>query len=526
MSSSLTTISPANSLGTDLIWWRAAPGQRALVSVVWNPTSLFADSIHIEARISNAKGRVRASWHQPLAVDQPLLIDSHAHGEWQAAGPTEGLLALFACTEGKPSRDASELFHRFYPVVDWWEEGRHLGTLHSDQNVIHRDRQAVSGITEIVVREASNESNALVILNGEVEQAAAALSVQVKNSKGEFMSAVWDQAMRPFTVNCIPLSSLFDDIDGFCGEGQLQVEAEFQSRGVFTRPYVKTTGAARGIFHGDNVATWGALHPVLHAMVGGEVNPIAVIQDADTRTFINILHSHEGHELPVPNDVRLFDLEGACVFECPAKISALRKELVRIDVSALLPDASQPFKGHISLNFSTAENLPVPLHLQALAEYRRADTVARVMCWSDQFNSNIRMAKRDRQPNPTRWRSYFRLLENAELVTEAWITNSGHGGYRRSAKVEATLILSDGESRTLEMEIAPFATRILVLDNFASGGYPQDCDERMGMLWLESESDLAIMGFTRHLQQPGIAAEHFMSLMSLNEGSLLAPAGS
>ena len=59
-----------------------------------------------------------------------------------------------------------------------------------------------------------------------------------------------------------------------------------------------------------------------------------------------------------------------------------------------MPNATQSFVGHIALAY-TREDRPVyPGVLQALLEYRTAGSAARVMAWSDEWNSPQRAAVR------------------------------------------------------------------------------------------------------------------------------------
>jgi hypothetical protein len=435
------------------------------------------------------------------------------------------VLALYACTEGPPSEAAREKFLRLYPLVGWHGPRGEIASLHSDQ-VIRRGRETVQAITEIAVLEDATERNALVILNGEEHQAPGALELTFTNTRGEHKQGRYMKGMAPFEVHRIVLRELASGLDGFASGQPLIVSGRFESRGLFTRPYVETTGTRYGIYHAGDVYHWAPLPHFVHALVDGEVNPMAVVHDARTRTIVNLLHSHGDLEDDVAVDARLYDLQGRCVAQRPSWQVARRHGLSRADVADLLPDPAQPFRGHIALSFRPPPGQPVPRRLQALLEYRGETSVAHVMAWSDEWNSAVRLARRDRRDRPARVQSYFRVVDRGDCTTEIAVTNAGHPGYSRAAHVLLQLEGPEGPIAQTRFELAPYATRMALLSEFFPQARAQLAPGGLGLVVASSESDLANVAFTRSSASGALAAEHFLPLDAMDEeGRWLAAAG-
>jgi hypothetical protein len=515
---------PENALGADLLWWRGANGMRTTTTLLWGECQVFADPIHLQALLFDADGRQVASWPIPVQPGRPVFIDSVSDGPWQPMQGKDGLLALYACTDGEPSAQAREHYNRLFPIVDWHATDGRVVTLHSDQ-VLRRGRTTPQKLTEIVVIEADDESNALVVLNGEEAQAEGAFEITVRNSAGISRSARYPAAMPPFTAHRIALAALLPELIAFSAGQPLLVEATFASRGLFTRPYVETTGRRWGAYHAGDVYAWTPLPHFAHALIAGEVNPVAVIHDSQTRTFVNLLHSHGDLEHDMPVSVTLYDSEGVCVARRPAWRTVPRHGLARFDVAELLPDPAQSFRGHIALTFASEPGQAVPGHLQALLEYRRADSVAHSMTWSDEWNSKVRLAKRDRSATPAIGRSWFRVFEDTDFTTEIAIVNAGHEGYDRSAEVRLILHGSHGPIAETKFRLAPFATRMATIGQIFPEAMAALAPSGLGLLLAESTSDLANVGFTRHRKSGAIAAEHFMGLPTEHEGRIEWPSG-
>jgi hypothetical protein len=515
---------PEHILGADLVWWRTARGARTTATVAWGIYHEFPEAVYLRAMLFGADGSLRASWDVTPRTDAPTVFDSAADGPWRAFTGEDGILALYACTPAAPGAAARERYFRLYTLLDWRSPDGDLATLHSDQ-VVRRGRRRLQRFTEIVVLERDGEENALVVLNGEEAQPANALSVTVTNASGERRIAPYAAPMAPFTVHRVALAGLFDGLQAFAGGAPLLVTGTFDSAGLFSRPYVVTTGRRWSAHHAGDVYRWTSRPFVSHAIVSGEVNPMAVVCDADTETWVNILHSHDGHEPDAWVDARLYDLEGRLAADRPRWALARRHGLARLNVADLLPPGTRTFRGHIALRFALDAPADVPWHVQALLEYRRAGGVARVMAWSDEWNSRVKLATRDASASPPLSRSYYRVWCDGDAETQLSITNAGHEGYDRTAAVRALLVGAEGVVAETTFTLPPFATRLADVREL----FP-DADARLaptghGLVIVESASDLANVAFSRHRVSGALAAEHFMVWETVHDGALVTVAG-
>ena len=512
-----------HSLGADLIWWRTANGMRTAACLYWGGDHAFDQAVHVVACLHDADGREQVRWKVPLPSDLPLIFDSAAPGEWDRFPGVDGVLALHLCTDDPPGPEAFK-HQRLFPIVDWRAPDGHLSTLHSDQ-IISRHVTGPQSFTEIVVLETDTEHNALVILNGDQTQAPGVLCITVANHRGEKRTATHAPSMAPFTVVSVPLVSLFPGVAEFGENLPLLVEGTFASKGLFTRPYVVTTGSRQGAYHGGDLYDWTPVHPARHAIIQGQVNPMAVMLDNQTRTWINILHSHGGHEQDVPIDIRLFDDAGRCVLDVEQACAAARGKLTRIDLATLLPQGTEQFTGHVALSYSLRLKQYVPSHVQALVEYQHRESVAHIMGWSDEWNSRPALARRKKNP-PHVNKSFYRVWHDGDFETELVITNAGHRDYREAAHATLTLQGTGGAAAAVPVEIAPYATlRATVSDLFGKDLAILGING-IGALRIESTSDLAAISVTRNRRGTALAMEHFMSLLTRSEGKLRMPAGS
>lgn len=516
---------PEHALSADLVWWRGAHGMRTVVTLLWSSVQPFHDSVYLHAYLFDGDAREVADWRIPLAAGLPVFIDSAADGPWHRAANCDGVLALYACTKGPASSEARTRYNRLFPIVDWRRPDGRVATLHSDQ-VIRRARRTGQQFTEIVVLETAEETNALVVLSGEEEQPANGLEIVITNSAGQSMTRAYERTMAPFTAHRIELISLFPDIVGFAACEALQVSGSFRSCGLYTRPYVETTGVRWGIYHAGDVYDWSRLPHFAHAHVCGEVNPVAVRSDATTRTLVNLLHSHGDFEDEVCISAALFDESGACVANRPAWRLLPRNGLCRFDVADLIPDPAQDFRGHLALGFSAEKGVDVPRHQQALLEVRRADSVARTMAWSDEWNSVPRLARRDRRPGAPPLRSYFRVWVDDETFTEISVTNAGHRGYAREANLRLCLLAATGESQECFLSLPAFATRLADVEEFFPDVLGFLAPSGLGLLIVESASDLANLAYTCSRRTGALAMEHFMAEARQHEGRIEWPPGS
>ena len=168
----------------------------------------------------------------------------------------------------------------------------------------------------------------------------------------------------------------------------------------------------------------------------------------------------------------------------------------------------------------------MPRRLQALVEYRTPDSVARVMTWSDEWNSRVRLAWREQSGTPTVFRSYFRVSLDAQTTTEIAVTNAGHPGYDRSADLRVIYQRADDHDLETALVLAPFATCMMTLDELFPLHASDPRQAGFGIVLLESTSDLAGIAFTRHRGNSALAAEHFLWLYSDHAGEPIWPVGS
>lgn len=516
---------PENCLGADLVWWRTSNGMRTTVSLLWALYHDFPEPVYLQARLYDCNGHLNTAWDLELDPQHPLFIDSSLDGPWGKYRDSDGILALYTMSKGKPQPEASKRYSRLFPYVDWQLSDGRSAFLHSDQVVI-RTNNRLQRITEIVVLENEIETNALIILNGEEEQAAGALSLSFKNHLGQEKTVAFNEAIRPFTVFRIPFRDYFPAIADFSGNKALQVSGSFQSRGLFSRPFLETTGKRWGLYHTGDVYKWSAKPYVVHALIGGEVNPMAVIVDDLVNTSVNLLHSHDGFEEDVNVDVKLYDESGAIVFNQAKWCKLARHGLVRFEVSELLNGSERPFRGHIALSFSVEPGHPVPIHLQALLEYRHADSIAHVMAWSDEWNSITQLARRDRSSRAIIKKAFNRIRCDDKLDTELAITNAGHDGYERNAIATITLLGNGSTSESVRISLGPYASLFLRVSELFRDVRRILEPSGLGVVIIESESELATVAFTRLRSTGAIAAEHFMPMQTMHEGKYVIPAGS
>lgn len=515
---------PENALGADLLWWRTTNAMRTSVAILWGGFHPFQDVVHLRALLIPSGRSDIISWRIPLIPGQPVFIDSAASGPWRPLEGADGVLALYACTDGEPSAEARANYNRLLPILDWRAADSRIVTLHSDQ-VVMRGRNTKQQFTEIVVLETGEEANALVILNGEELQTAGALEIDIRNASGATLSSVYAEPMLPFSVHRVPLAALFPDVTAFAAGAPLVVSGAFESRGLFSRPYVETRGRRWGAFHAGDLYSWSPLPHFIHTLIGGEVNPVAVIHDEKVRTLVNLIHSHGDFEDDVLVKFALFDEAGHCVATSLTGRLVPRHGLNRFDVAEVLPDPDKPFRGHIALAFDAGPGKAVPRRLQALFEYRGPESIARTMAWSDEWNSRVRLAQRDRNRTPQVSKSFFRIWEDAELTTEVAITNAGHAGYNRHADVRLLLMTPHGPILETTLRLAPFATCMATIEQLFPDAVAHPGWTGIGLLVTESASDLANLAFTRVRASGAIAAEHFLPLPTEFMGRLEWPAG-
>ncbi|MBQ02914.1 MAG: hypothetical protein CL477_19815 [Acidobacteria bacterium] len=529
---------PADTLGADLYWWRETGNLHTLVSIYWKEYARL-EGVTLRFMLFD-DGRRVASWQVEPVEDQVFLIDSkHPPDAVAAAEPVaEGVLAVFVSAPDGGVGAAARLdgpdgdaYKRLYGLIDWYADDESDGSicgLHSDQAVVRAPYR--NHFTEIVVEETSEQKSYLVVLNGPDEQPAGAVSLELRNHLGATRTARHLRPMRPFTATRLRVSELFPDAVGFSGGRHLTVSGHFDSTGLFIRPYVMTSGAfMSGLsgYHGGDV--YSDLAPIgafaERFLDRGRINPMFAVHRDDLTTTVNIFNSHGPPDFDedFSVDAYLYDEVGTLVAERPRWLAATRHGLARGDIAELLPDPTRPFVGHVTLAF-TREDRPVyPRVLQALLEYRTVRGTARVMGWSDEWNSPQRAAVRGRVP----YGAFSRVWCRPPLETQLCITNCGNERrYADEAPFTATLLNEQGDRVRAEGVVPPHGTCFQTIDAIFPDAARFLAPKGVGIVVVESVYDLADIQITRHTGTGAVAAEHFMALTSELEGERLRPSGS
>jgi hypothetical protein len=185
-------------------------------------------------------------------------------------------------------------------------------------------------------------------------------------------------------------------------------------------------------------------------------------------------------------------------------------------------EVERPFTGHAAFTFTEPDRAAYPGRLQALMAYRTRDSVARIMAWSDEWNTAQRRIMR--RNAGAGYLSYFRLLGASFL--ETWVSVTNAGSHELDQPAECTVIVENhaGERRAAQLTLAPWATSFESLDAVVPGA-TELLGGANGLLLVESESDLAMVCFTRHVKSGRWSAEHLMSAPTRVDGGLMWPAG-
>ena len=181
---------PKNLLGADLFWWQETGDLHTLISI-HAPVIPVADAPQISLTfvLFDTAGVPGTSWQRDVLADETIVIDSalvHRTAD-DADLPEEGTLAAFV-SSGQPVQDSvAREYHRLYSLIDWYSDDGELVSLHNDQSVIARD--AAIEFTEIAFLENDRDKNFLVIINGNVAQAADSIALTVRNQHGQTRTA-------------------------------------------------------------------------------------------------------------------------------------------------------------------------------------------------------------------------------------------------------------------------------------------------------------------------------------------------
>lgn len=519
---------PAGALGADLFWWRETGTLHTLVTIHSRSWDGLLDDVVLHCVLFGAHGAPQAAWDVAMR-DRPFcVIDSARIDDWLPYAPhiASGVLAVYTLGTLRGGVADNDTYHRLYSMVDWYSDHDGLSGLHNDQSIVAGEDKPID-LTEIAALETTTSRNSLVFVNGDTAQAAGTLTVAMTNAGGASRSASYAQPMAPFTVHQVRLAELFPALDAFGDGRHLNVGGRFAGKGLYLRPYVITEGARLSAYHGGDVYQWAALPAIHYRLLGsGEVNPMAVMQRPDEiETTVNLFNSHGDLEESFWVDAELFDAAGVSVARREKWRCARRRALTRGDIRDLLPNPAVPFNGHIALTFSPTDAEFYPRHLQALLEYRSAGGAARVMAWSDEWNSRIKLHQRKRE-GALPLRSYYRAICGRGFSTWVSLTNAGHGGYRETVPCTITLCNATGMRREVTRELAPYATLFADVAELFDGAAEFLAPGGVGVIEVESTSDLANVQFVRHDATGAWAAEHYMAATTREGDRVAVPAGS
>ena len=508
---------PPVSVGHDLFWWRHDDaGLRTAVSVYW-PRSWEYTELLAVLRWFDGDGIAIAVHQQWLAADRMLSIDSSSPPIPLTGA--EVLLSVELFADGEPITDDDDR-HRLYGIIDWYSQAGDIVTLHSDHCVLMEPLEL--SLTEIALRPWEQRDPHLVFLTGEDELPAGSWQLTITNASGESLTRLIDETWLPWRVHQVDLCEVFGDLVAFAGGSEISLTGDRSEQRMFERPYVVSTSPVLSAYHGGDLYEWDDMPWHRHALLGeGEVNPMVVIETDDITTEVTLFNTHGHLEEDFWVGVRVYDAAGQLVVHEPKFRCATRNEIVSASFADFI-EVERPFTGHAAFTFTEPDRAAYPGRLQALMAYRTRDSVARIMAWSDEWNTAQRRIMR--RNAGAGYLSYFRLLGASFL--ETWVSVTNAGSHELDQPAECTVIVENhaGERRAAQLTLAPWATSFESLDAVVPGA-TELLGGANGLLLVESESDLAMVCFTRHVKSGRWSAEHLMSAPTRVDGGLMWPAG-
>jgi hypothetical protein len=513
---------PTVSIGHDLYWWRHDDaGLRTTVSVYW-PDGWEFERVLAVLRWFDSEGQLAAQHDLWLAADRMLSIDSSVPpvALSLAIGGSDAVLSIELFADGEVI-DSDEDRHRLYGLIDWYSEAGDIVTLHSDHCVLLQPQK--STLTEIALRPWEHDDLELVFVTADEVVPAGAWSLTVTNAAGEALTCSIDEAWAPWRVHRVDLAKVFGDLVAFAGEQELSLTGRRSAQRTFARPYVVAGSPALSVYHGGDLYDWDDMPWHRYALLGeGEVNPMIVVETDEMSTDVTFFNTHGHLDDDFWVGVRVYDHAGALVAHEPKFRRVERDRIVSASFGDLLVDAERPFAGHAAFTFTEADRDAYPGRLQALMAYRGAHSTARIMAWSDEWNTPQRRIERRRAVGC--YRSYFRLL--AKPFLESWLGVTNAGNHELETAADYTVIVENlsGQRLSAQHTLAPWATAWSSLDEVVPGASAL-LDGANGLVLVESESDLAMVCFTRHRTSGRWSAEHLMSAPTPSSDGMIWPAG-
>jgi hypothetical protein len=427
-------------------------------------------------------------------------------------------------------------------MVDWYSDAGDLVSLHSDHSV--SSRTTAIEYTEVVFLETPDACNFLVLINGPERQQTESVTLDIRNHRGDTLSATYSPAMEPFSLHKLWLSDLFPNLVAFCEARHATLEGRFVAKGVFSRPYVMTKSRHLTGYHGGDRYHWGGLPRFVYKALGhGEVNPMVAIHSDEITTTVNLLNSHGDLEEDFWVDAHVYDQAGREVACRTRWLLARRGGLSRGDITELLGSGAA-FTGHIALNFSDDDKRFYPRRLQALLEYRTAVSTARVMAWSDIWNARPAVRKVREQlagaydvsslyaehylgGSGVTYRCHYRVWCRSTMVSSIAVTNCGVGKeYDETVSYAIRLFNTRGDSLMFERSLGPQATDYERIDRLFPSAPDFLGPSGIGVASVESRADLAVMHLSRQQASGVVSAEHFLPSINCQNGKTYACCGS
>lgn len=502
----------------DLFWWRnEAGGVQTSVSIYW-PT--LRDEPGTEARLQwyDDVGALIAEQVRPLPAGTHLVISSdRPPADVQLRDGVLSVEVLAPSSSFEPTRR-----DRLYAVVDWWTAAGDVVSLHSDHCVMPSPVKLE--LTEVVLRPDRQRRPQLVFLTGDEPVAAGSWTLTITNAVGDRLTRSIDRRFEPWRVHRVDLDDLFGDLVSFAAGAELSLDGARGAHQMFERPYVVSEAPVLAAYHGGDRYDWEPLDGVQHLFLGeGEVNPMLVVQSSEMQTEVTFLHTHGDLDDGFWIGARLYDAAGRLVADVPTWRFVQRDVLASASLAELVPAELESFVGHVAFTFSEGGLPEYPGHLQALMAYTGGETCARIMAWSDQWNTSPRrLALRT---SGGHYESYFRTPSASCL--EAWvgITYCGAADLDSVARYRLIVRAADGEEAAIDRELAPWATEWGTVESLVTQAAAM-LSAGPCLVVVESEFDLAMVCFTRHRVSGRWAAEHFMSAPVAGRDGEVWPAGS
>jgi hypothetical protein len=407
-------------------------------------------------------------------------------------------------------------------LVDWYSTTGTIATLHSDHCVLMQPQELQ--LTEIVVRPWECDDLQLVFLTADEELPGRSWALSVTNVVGETRTRSVDEVWKPWRVHRVDLQALFGDLVGFANGQELSVTGRRSAHRTYARPYVVSESPVLTAYHGGDLYDWENMPWHQYVMLGeGEVNPMIVLETDELSTEVTFCNTHGQLQEDFWVGVRIYDESGEMVVHEPRFCFAARDRLASAAFAELLGDIERPFAGHAAFTFSDGGRSAYPGRLQALMAYRSTESIARIMAWSDEWNTPQRRIESRRAFGP--FRSYFRVLAAPFLETWLGVTNAGNHELDSPAEFTVIVEAESGERVASHHTLAPWATAWTTVDDLVPGA-THLLGEINGLLLVESESDLAMVCFTRHRVSGQWSAEHLMSAPTPTADGVIWPAGS